>query len=81
MKVVSVRTLLILLSLSLVVVSSVICLVLAVTAGEEAIKKTKESGDGAFADALIIADDQINLLASDLMLSILTTSASYGGPE
>ena len=77
MKVVSIRTLMILLSLTLVVVSAAVCLVLSVRAGEAAIKKTKDSGDGAIADAFIIADDQINLLATDLMSSILTTSVTF----
>jgi len=77
MKLVSVRALMILLSLTLVVVIATICLVLSVTAGEEAIKKTKDSGDNGIRECFKIAEGQIKLLASDLMSSILTTSVTF----
>jgi len=74
---VSVRALMILLLLTLVVVSAAICLILSVRAGEEAIKKTKDSGDTGIGECFKIADGQIKLLASDLMSSILTTSVTF----
>ena len=77
MKLISVRALIILLSLTLVVVSAAICLVLSITAGEEAVKKTKDSGDNGIRNAFMIADVSVKALASDLMSSILTTSVTF----
>ena len=77
MKLVSVRALMMLLMLTLVVVSSAICLALSISAAEEAIKKTEDSGNSGIRDAFTIAEVNVKALASDLMSSILTTSVTF----
>ena len=77
MKLVSVRALSILLSLSLVIVTAAICLSLAITTGDEAQKKTEDTGNRGIAFAFDTAAVNVRSLSDSLMNEILGTAALY----
>jgi len=77
MNLVSIRTQMILFSLTLVVATSAICGFLIITAAENAIKKTEDSGNSGISDAFMIAERNVKTMASDLMSSILATSVTF----
>ena len=77
MKLVSVRALSILLSLTLVIVTAVICLALSLSTGEDALKKTEASGNNGIDNAFITAEVNIKILADSLMNAILSTSVTF----